>query len=740
MPQAWWARRRLHRASELAADEAAAIFPEGPAVLAECLVALGKQMTRFPAASWMGVEGGGFRSHLAERVQRLLRLADAAPRPSYGWRAHTARLGAILAISAAAIGLSGCLQSRNAVKQPTLQGNLSQSWNASPASAVWHSSLPPKKSEPLSAPKPVLFQPAMQAESAVVQSSLPASPSVTNPVPTSEGRRAILRKLQTIKFSQLPDSFEQGLPLMELLRDLHRLSVSNDVDHIGINFMFSPRGAESTPDTPVAEPVDPNTITIKITPPLKDVTMLEMLDAICQLADRPITYSVEDYAVWFFVKPPAAAMETRTFHVEPIAFVQRMKEEVPQTALDQEQERAREAERNSRGGGGRGYSIDTILTTRYFSALGINVTSNGAFAFFNERTGDILVRASARDMDTVERVLELLNKVPPQVQIDAKFVSIKQEGSNPFQVILGRVTNASGTIGAQPGTAPSSTGTPSFTGTNRYANPSGVFPGTLPAGSNPGQIAPAASDGSLNGAALRTVAPNAPISAPSPAPLGTITGILTDRQFRVAIQAIEQRDGSDILSMPRITTLSGRQARVSVTDLVDINTGVPTTGVRAGSNAAAPGNTTNTFEEGPVLDVIPTVNADGYTISLVLIATLREYLGYDKPAQIASQSNGVSSLQTAVATNANLPVPHYRTRQVIANVNVWDGQTVLLGGPMEDSDASQSQSTNSQREDLMVFITATIIDPAGNRVHKEEDMPFAKESVPPQPQSSSGPK
>ena len=158
-PQAWWARRRLHRASELAADEAAALFPEGPAALAECLVTLGRQMTQLPAASRMGVEGGGFRSNLAERVQRLLRLADTARQPSYSWRAHAARLVAIIAISAAAIGLSGCLQSRDAEKQPTLQANLSQSWAASPAATVWHSALPPKNPEPPPAPIPVKLQP-----------------------------------------------------------------------------------------------------------------------------------------------------------------------------------------------------------------------------------------------------------------------------------------------------------------------------------------------------------------------------------------------------------------------------------------------------------------------------------------------------------------------------------------------------------------------------------------------------
>jgi len=74
-------------------------------------------MTQFPAASRMGVEGGGFRSNLAERVQRLLRLADSSRQPSYGWRARAAKFAAIITISTAAVALSGCLQSHDAEKQ-----------------------------------------------------------------------------------------------------------------------------------------------------------------------------------------------------------------------------------------------------------------------------------------------------------------------------------------------------------------------------------------------------------------------------------------------------------------------------------------------------------------------------------------------------------------------------------------------------------------------------------------------
>ena len=33
----------------------------------------------------------------------------------------------------------------------------------------------------------------------------------------------------------------------------------------------------------------------------------------------------------------------------------------------------------------------------------------------------------------------------------------------------------------------------------------------------------------------------------------------------------------------------------------------------------------------------------------------------------------------------------------------------------------------------MIFVTATIVDPAGNRVHSDDELPFAQSAVPVQP-------
>jgi type II secretory pathway component GspD/PulD (secretin) len=56
--------------------------------------------------------------------------------------------------------------------------------------------------------------------------------------------------------------------------------------------------------------------------------------------------------------------------------------------------------------------------------------------------------------------------------------------------------------------------------------------------------------------------------------LRTMTGILTDQQFRLVINALKQRGGTDLLAAPRVTTLSGRPAQIQVTKAKAVVTGL----------------------------------------------------------------------------------------------------------------------------------------------------------------------
>jgi general secretion pathway protein D len=45
----------------------------------------------------------------------------------------------------------------------------------------------------------------------------------------------------------------------------------------------------------------------------------------------------------------------------------------------------------------------------------------------------------------------------------------------------------------------------------------------------------------------------------------------------------------------------------------------------------------------------------------------------------------------------------------------------------------QSQSKTAIKKNLMIFVTSTIVDPAGNRVHSDDQLPFAQAAIPEQP-------
>lgn len=154
--------------------------------------------------------------------------------------------------------------------------------------------------------------------------------------------------------------------------------------------------------------------------------------------------------------------------------------------------------------------------------------------------------------------------------------------------------------------------------------------------------------------------------------------------------------------------------------------------------------TTQTVETGPILDVVPYVLSDGYTINLTLIPTLTDFNGYDTPPTIPSVTGNLNVVQLPIV------LPDFSIREVVTTVNVWDGQTVVLGGLISSQIQTtkdkvpvlgdlpmvgtlfQSQSKSTVRDNLMIFVTTEIVDPAGNRVHSDDELPFAQAGIPAQ--------
>lgn len=156
-------------------------------------------------------------------------------------------------------------------------------------------------------------------------------------------------------------------------------------------------------------------------------------------------------------------------------------------------------------------------------------------------------------------------------------------------------------------------------------------------------------------------------------------------------------------------------------------------------------------ETGPILDVLPDVLSDGYTINLTLIPSLIEFSGYQSPPSLGSFST--AGLNVVLLPTA---LPEFSVREVTTTVNVWDGQTVVLGGLVDSTLTDtkdqvpvlgdipiigrlfQSVQKTEDKRNLMIFVTATLIDPAGNRVHSDDELPFAQTTIPAQPAPSPG--
>ena len=409
-PLAWWARRQLHAASETAADESSLLMHDGPRVLAECLVALGGRLTRRQPVGWMGVEGAGFRSALGRRVERLLHL------PAREWaRPRRIRCALACTLAPAALVAAVILCTAWTVPQPSTYGDRMKT-------PVWNRSLP------LYALLAALWTPDPPAVAADAPKSAQAQPAAAEPVHSllkaaafpvvgAEGAAKLKAKLDSIVLDQIA---YDSLPLNQVVESLMKEAAAKDPEKVGVNFLFGqpaepikapaaidPATGLPFPSKAVIEVPDVSATMIRIAPPLKKVRLIDALDAIKRVADQPITYTVEGYAVVFNLDaaaiysnlglaytprppPPVVQAFTRSFKLDTNTFFVSVKK-----MLGRQIEPASER-------------VGEDLHQDIFPLCGVKWNATENIVLYNHRTGVLLVRASQEDLDTIRAVIETL--------------------------------------------------------------------------------------------------------------------------------------------------------------------------------------------------------------------------------------------------------------------------------------------------------------------------------------------
>lgn len=565
--------------------------------------------------------------------------------------------------------------------------------------------------------------PAIRQESATIEKE--AKTSVINASGTQT--TAIMQKLSEIIIPEI--NFRDAV-IADVVNFLSQESRRLDPQKIGVNILLG-AGVES-PATPVpAAPVVPAVPAApevaapaapaavpgtggerRITLSLHNVPLIDALKYTTSLAG--LKYRIEASAVLIL---PMDAVEgemiTRSYPVSATAIKTVVTTAPTAGAAPATAPTGVETYRAFGGGGGVSITSGGGDVKAFFTDAGVPFPP-GTSIVYNDRTSILIVRNTPANLEIFERVLASIDVIPKQVEIEAKFVDVSQTALDELGFHW--------TVGAW-----------QFGGYNSDA-------GRREFQLNDGATSNLRDSATIQASALDALLAGGGSGAANNV-LGSLSGILSSPSVQLVIKALAQRTDTDLLSAPKVTTISGQQAQIKVVQEFIYPSSYREPTVAAGGGGVVGGNggaaimgsipqDFKTREVGVLLNCTPTVGADGNTINLTLVPEVSEFLGF-----LDYSSVGQLSGSDQVITNT-IKQPLFSSRNLTTSIIIWDGQTVVLGGLLrEDVKAIndkvpflgdipwlgrlfQSKTTSRTKRNLLIFVNARLVDPAGNPIHR----------------------
>jgi general secretion pathway protein D len=548
-----------------------------------------------------------------------------------------------------------------------------------------------------------------------------------------KGTSDISRKLHEIKISQLSLSDESVRDAVELLQKKSRQLDTTETDPAkkGVNIVLKL--------DPAKEALDGGT---KINLSLSDLPLGEALKYIASAANLKV--KIEPYAVAIVpLSEPTETLIAKEYKVPPNFISSAATPTSNAGALP--------------SAGLPGGTVGKSGAKEFLESQGVTFPQ-GSSATYLASSSKLLVKNTQANLDLIDSLVEVALSTPPsQVEIEARFLEVTQNNLQElgFDWLMGAfnlpagsgVYGGGGTVGNQ---APASVGSYPFvsssgvpTGAMQVAG-GNVTAGNLTAGNRTGSTAITAN--ALDALLFPTAGgPAAGVLA--------LAGIFTNPQFQVVLRAINQQTGIDLVSSPKVTVTSGRKATINISQRFPYPKEYSPPQIpqsQGGGVSPATPATPTSFETrnvGVQLEVEPTVGPDGYTIELSLSPQVTEFEGfvnYGTPIQtIAPVYLGFGSnaftlgTQQITLTPNTINQPVFSVRQVDTQVTLYDGQTVVLGGMLRENVqkvqdktpiagdlplvGSLFRSSANQRikRNLLIFVTAGLLDPAGQPLIKE---------------------
>jgi general secretion pathway protein D len=234
--------------------------------------------------------------------------------------------------------------------------------------------------------------------------------------------------------------------------------------------------------------------------------------------------------------------------------------------------------------------------------------------------------------------------------------------------------------------------------------------------------------------------------------------ILPNSQATVLVNALKRKQGTDLLSAPRVTVMNGEPATITIAqefiyptdyEAAQINQqgGGNQQGQLGGGGpiqlspptpqftTTAPEDEEPGFREvGVVLTVTPTIQKYNQ-IYLELNPKVTEFDGFIEygGSQVAIPG---SAFGPAVMSPSGILVPIFSVRKVDTKVTVFDGATVIIGGLTREEVKTvndkipvlgnipligrlfQSSAESYQKRNLLIFVSANIVSPGGSPVRE----------------------
>lgn len=587
------------------------------------------------------------------------------------------------------------------------------------------------------------------------------------------GATYILNKLKTIVIPVIDfedTSVEEAVDFLRL-RSIELDVGELDPNRKGINFVIrKPRtggGGDAGLDADAAAGLgaaqDPGALRIKELR-LRNVPLAEALKYICE--QTKLRYKVDEFAVTLV---PATETDedlfTRSFRVPP-DFLSKLGGGGGGGAdAGGDDPFAEDA-----GGGGGGALAPRKNETELLKDNGVKFPE-GASAKFFAGSSTLLVRNTPTNLDLIEQIVEnVTGDSPKQVKISTKFVEISQENTDelgfdwivsPFGLSANQVFLGGGTVGSG-----QTRTNADFIGTVAGVNLPGVPAAT---GTNVSDIVTAGNrsgDGAINRNNIDAVLnnPNRTAQSASPAPgIAALTGLFSDGQVQLIMRGLAQKKGTDLMTAPSITARSGEKALIEIIrefiypteyeppELPNSIGGGGQGGIDGGFGGNAgifpvtPATPTSfeTRNTGVTLEIEPTIGGNDFVIDLRFAPDIVEFEGfvnYGSPIQ-SPATDFLGNPTTVTITENRIEMPVFSSRRVTTALTIYDGYTVAVGGLMREDVQTvedkvpvlgdipivgrlfQTKAENRIKSNLIIFVTAQIIDATGRPIRGVDAMP-----------------